>query len=276
MNPAIKTPIHKKHDKLPLALITGASAGIGAEYARQIAQKGKHSLLLVARRKDRLERLAQNLTELYPTGEYHIQICDLRSEKQRQALIDRTNNLSSELALLVNNAGYGSLGPFIDADWRSEAEMIEVNIKAPMHLCHALVPSMISRGSGAVINLCSTASYQAMPFMATYGASKSFLLYFTVALAEEHKNSGIKFLAQCPGPTDSEFHLVVGLPYKIDKIPCMSAHEVVKQALAASDKGKNILINGRLNLLAASLNRLLPKTLSAKIVARALLPYLQR
>jgi hypothetical protein len=259
---------------LPFALVTGASGGIGAEYARQIANKEKYSLLLVARRRDRLEHLVEELREIHPKGTFLIEVCDLRSKEQRLALIDRARKLESGLELLVNNAGYGSLGPYLDSNWSWEEEMIEVNVTAPMHLCHALIPQMLGRGQGAVINLCSTAAYQAMPFMATYGATKAFLLHFTIALAAEFEESGIKFLAHCPGPTESEFHLVVGLPNKIDKIPCMSAKEVVSQALTASEKGKNICINGWFNFLAASLNRLTPKTLSARVVAKSLRPYI--
>ncbi len=263
-------------DVLPLALITGASSGIGAEFARQIAATKRYQLVLVARRTSRLHDLARELRNVCPETQIHVESCDLSVESERLALIRSVEELDSPIHLLVNNAGFGSLGPFSQGNWQWESAMIEVNISAVMHLCHAFLPAMLQQRRGSIINVCSTASFQALPYMATYAASKAFLLNFTLALSEEHRDSGVTFLAHCPGPTESEFHQVVGLSEKIAALPCMETATVVSQALSAHTRGKRILVNGRLNRLLSSLSCIFPRSLSLYFAARALRPYLHK
>lgn len=254
----------------PAILITGASAGLGAEYARQFNASDSRTLILVARRHERLVALQESLQ-----GKSEVICCDLSSHEQRLELFERVKALGYRVEVLVNNAGFGSLGPFKESalDW--ELKMIDVNCKAPLHLLHLFLPDLLETGRlsqcrGSVINLCSTAAFQAMPYMATYGATKSFLLQFTNALAAEFGDQ-LVFLAHCPGPTRTEFHLVVGLPEKLSYIPSASAEKVVGEALKKLHLASSgTLINGRLNFLLSQLNRVFPRSFAARIVARIL------
>jgi uncharacterized protein len=259
------------------ALITGASAGLGWEYAIQLASLTDFSLILVARRTQKLEELATIIKNKIWSNNQNQQeaiiiVADLTKEKERQFLLTEIKRLDLRISCLINNAGFGSLGNFETLSTTKELEMIELNCKVPAHLCKEFLPLMLEENSGLIVNVASTAAYQPMPYMATYGATKAFLLSFSVALAVEAKDSKVKILAHCPGPTDTEFHLVVGLEKKLSFLPPASAKKVVSQAIASalSSSSSPVHINGRLNWFLAQLNRVFSRRKSAQIVEKVL------
>ena len=184
------------------ALITGASSGIGEQFARQLAARG-YDLILVARRKDRLEELAEQL----PTTA-HVIACDLATEADE--LPGKVEKLGVDVDLLVNNAGFGLRGRFLELDPERQAEMVRVNCEAVVTLTHAFLPAMVERGRGGVITVASTAGMQPLPYEATYGASKAFAINFTEALWMELRGTGVKTLAVNPGPVPTEWQEVAG------------------------------------------------------------------
>jgi uncharacterized protein len=221
------------------ALITGASSGIGEEFARQLAARG-YELVLVARRKERLEELAEEL----PTTA-HIVPCDLGSEAEK--LQGKVIKLGVDVDLLVNNAGFGLRGHFTDLDPTREAEMVRVNCEAVVTLTHAFLPAMIERGSGGVITVASTAGMQPLPYETTYGASKAFAISFMEALSMELRGTGVRCLVVNPGPVKTEWQQVAGYDEKTRTAPGMiDADRCVADSLRAYDEGKRSVIPGRL------------------------------
>lgn len=221
------------------ALITGASSGIGEEFARQLARRG-YELVLVARRKDRLEQLAEQV----PTTAHVIE-CDLAFEAEE--LAGRVERLGADVDLLVNNAGFGLRGHFLGLDAEREAEMVRVNCEAVVRLTHAFVPGMVERGSGGVITVASTAGMQPLPYETTYAASKAFAISFMEALSMELRGTGVRALVVNPGPVKTEWQAVAGYDENTRTIPGMiSAEQCVADALRAYDRGKRSMIPGRL------------------------------
>ena len=188
----------------PVTLITGASAGLGAEFARQCAARGE-ALALVARRRDRLEALAAELG-----GDVHVFAADLRREGAAASLIAELEAEGLGVDTLINNAGFGLAGKFADRPLARQSEMIDLNVRTLVELCHLVLPAMRARGTGAICNVASTAAFQPGPNMAVYYATKAFVLSFTEALHHELKGSGISVSALCPGPTATEFGEVAG------------------------------------------------------------------
>ncbi len=220
------------------ALITGASAGIGEEFARQLAGRG-YDLILVARRRDRLESLAEQL----PTTAHVIE-CDLANDAT--GLPGKVSELGVEVDLLVNNAGFGLRGRFLELDPAREAEMVRLNCEAVVTLTHAFVPGMVERRRGGVITVASTAGMQPLPYEATYGASKAFAISFTEALWTELRGTGIKVLVVNPGPVRTEWQEVAGYKPDTPRPPgFISAERCVTDALQAYDRGKRSTIPGR-------------------------------
>jgi uncharacterized protein len=221
------------------ALITGASSGIGDQFARQLAGRG-YDLILVARRMDRLEQLAEQV----PTTAHVIE-CDLASEAAE--LPDRVANLGVDVDLLVNNAGFGLRGHFLELDAGREAEMVRVNCEAVVRLTHAFVPGMVERGRGGVITVASTAGLQPLPYETTYAASKAFAISFMEALSMELRGTGVRALVVNPGPVKTEWQAVAGYDENTRTMPGMiSADQCVADALRAYDRGKRSMIPGRL------------------------------
>jgi uncharacterized protein len=221
------------------ALITGASSGIGEEFARQLAARG-YELVLVARRKDRLERLAGEVP-----ARAHVIECDLGSEAAN--LQGKVAKLGVEVDLLVNNAGFGLRGHFADLDPEREAEIVRVNCEAVVTLTHAFLPRMIERGSGGVITVASTAGMQPLPYETTYAASKAFALSFMEALAMELRGTGVKCLVVNPGPVKTEWQEVAGYDENTGTVPgVIGAEQCVADSLRAYDRGKRSVIPGRL------------------------------
>lgn len=254
------------------AVVTGASSGIGVEFARGLAQRGKYNLVLVARRGDRLEalktELEASLSRFQPEHRPTVSciVSDLSSESGRDFLSKELEFQDSEIEVFINNAGFGSYGEFVKHDVRRELEMVRLNCQAPLELCHRFLPGMLKRGRGQIINVCSTAAFLPIPYMATYAATKAFLLEYSLALAAEVRSRGVNVLAHCPGPTESEFHIAAGLKDKLKHLPTSTAREVAEEALSASERGRNLLVNGISNKLLVLASRFLPPQWLARII----------
>jgi short-subunit dehydrogenase len=243
----------------PVALITGASAGLGVEFARQLAKRG-HRLVLAARRKDRLEVLAAEL------GNARAVAIDLSKPNAAAKLIDDVGAAGEEVKLLVNNAGFGLIGRFAELDAKRLRQMIDLNVGTLTDLCRAVAPGMIAGKSGAILNVASTAAFQPGPKMAVYFATKAYVLSLTEALHEELKPHGIRVTCLCPGPTRTEFGEVAGFGGNalFDRV-AMEAPEVVAAGLAGLDKNRAVVVPGLINKVVAASNRFAPRSLSRKI-----------
>jgi short-subunit dehydrogenase len=221
------------------ALITGASAGIGEEFARQLAGRG-YELILVARRKDRLEQLAEEL----PTKATVIE-SDLATEADK--LPAKVKRRRLQVDLLVNNAGFGLRGRFLELDAKREAEMVRVNCEAVVTLTHAFLPGMVERGSGGVITVASTAGKQPLPYETTYSASKAFAISFMEALSMELHGTGVNCLVVNPGPVRTEWQDVAGYDENTRIVPgIINADQCVRDSLRAYDRGKRSVVPGNL------------------------------
>jgi short-subunit dehydrogenase len=243
----------------PLALVTGASAGLGAEFARQLSKRG-YALVLAARRKERLEALAAELGDARAVG------IDLSRSGAADELIADIESRGEAIDLLVNNAGFGLYGRLAEADPARLREMIDLNCGALTELCRAVLPDMIERRSGAILNVASTAAFQPGPGMAVYFATKAFVLSLSEALHEEVRKSGVKVSALCPGPTRTEFGAVAGFRSGggFDRLS-MDSQAVVRKGLEAIDRNKAVEITGVLNKVGAFSTRLAPRAFVRKI-----------
>jgi len=237
-----------------VALITGASAGLGVDFARQLSAQGKR-LVLVARRKDRLDALAAELG--------NARTIDL--DLSEPGAVDRlTADLAAhgeQVDLLVNNAGFGLTGLFTQLDGQRQRQMIDLNCGALTELTHAVLPGMIERKSGAILNVASTAAFQPGPGMAVYFATKAFVLSFTEALHEEVKRHGVTVSALCPGPTATEFGEVAGFgPSNLLGKIAADSPSVVRAGLEGLEKGKAVIIPGLMNKSTAQAHRFFPRS----------------
>ncbi len=248
------------------ALITGASSGIGEQFARQLAARG-HELVLVARRADRLEQLA---TEL-PT-DAHAVPCDLATDAA--SLRERVAELGVEVDLLVNNAGFGTSGPFLDQDPGRDAGQVRVNCEAIVTLTHAFLPGMVQRGRGGIINVASSAGMQPIPYESVYAATKAFAISFTDALHMELRGSGVRVLAVNPGPVPTEWQEVAGYgPDRVGVVPGrIPADQVVRESLAAYDRGRRSVIPGRAIRWFIRVTRPSPRAIQLRITERLYRP----
>lgn len=245
-----------------VALITGASAGLGVEFARQLSARG-HRLVLAARRKDRIDALA---TEL---GNARAVSIDLSKQGAAAELIANLAEAGEQIELLINNAGFGLGGSFAELDATRQREMIDLNIGTLTDLCRAVAPQMIERRSGAILNVASTAAFQPGPGMAVYFATKAYVLSFTEALHEELKPFGVKVSALCPGPTRTEFGEVAGFKNKgaFDRLS-MNSTDVVHIGLAGLDRNKAVVIAGATNRIGAWSTRFASRSIVRKIAGR--------
>jgi short-subunit dehydrogenase len=242
-----------------VALITGASAGLGVEFARQLSKRG-HRLVLAARRKDQLESLAEEL------GNARAVAIDLSKPGASAALVADIEAAGEQVDLLVNNAGFGLIGGFAQLDAERQREMIDLNVGTLTDLCRAFAPPMVARKSGAILNVASTAAFQPGPKMAVYFATKAFVLSFTEALHEELKPHGVNVSALCPGPTRTEFGEVAGFGGNgmFDRV-AMEAPEVVRAGLDGLDKNKAVVVPGLMNKIGATSTRFAPRSVVRKI-----------
>jgi uncharacterized protein len=243
------------------ALVTGASSGIGEQFARQLSERG-HDLVLVARRADRLERLASEL----PTTA-HVLPCDLGSDGAE--LPSRVRELGVDIDLLVNNAGFGTHGRFWEIDEGRDAEMVRVNCEAVVILTREFLPAMIERGRGGVIVVASTAGFQPLPYEAAYSASKAFALHFTEALHTELRGTGVRALAVNPGPVPTEWQAIADFEEGPEKIPgAIPAERVVRESLEAYDRGKRSIIPGNVIRWIIRLTKPSPRPIQLRVTER--------
>ncbi len=236
-----------------VALVTGASAGLGEEFARQLAARGRR-LVLVARRKARLDGLAAEL------GNARAVEMDLSQPGAAALLMADIAKHGENVDLLVNNAGFGLAGRFADLEGLRQREMIDLNCGALVELAHAVLPGMIQRRAGGILNVASTAAFQPGPGMAVYFATKAMVLSFSEALHDEAKPYGVKVSCLCPGPTRTEFRSVSGFDPKgrLAKISADSA-SVVRAGLNGLERNKAVVVPGLSNKLISQANRFLPR-----------------
>src|SRR5438046_3173018 len=238
-------------------LITGASSGIGEAFARKLAARG-HNLLLVARTEEKLVMLCSELGRSQSIRAQYVAM-DLAEPDAPARLFEETQQRDLQIDFLINDAGFGSMGDFAKLDLERELNMIDLNIGALVELTHRFLQPMRERRSGRIINVASTAGFQPVPFMATYAATKAFVLSFSEALWEENRPHGIKVMALCPGVTDTNFFEASRMdrpPARISQTP----EQVVDTALRALKRGKSSVISGWTNLLMTESERLLPRS----------------
>jgi len=239
------------------ALVTGASSGLGEGFARRLAGRG-HELVLVARRTDRLERLAD---ELRPLSGAAVEVlgADLETAAGRNRVAGRLS--AGGPWLLVNNAGFGTRGRFAEQDVKREDAEVLVNAFAVRQLMRAALPGCLGARAGGVLNVASTAAFQPIPHMATYAATKAFVLHLTEAVATELRGSGVRAMALCPGPTRTEFGNVAGVEEDFAQMGplYMSAESVVRTAMRAFDRGDVMCVPGVVNQAGVTSVRLAPR-----------------
>jgi hypothetical protein len=250
------------------ALVTGASAGIGVALARELAAGGTN-LVLTARRKDRLEELAMELSVKHGvTAE--VFAADLADPGAPEKIFAFTQECGFAIDLLINNAGFGRYGEFPAVETQRLLDMVQVNCNAVVHLTRLYLPQMMARRRGDVLILASTASFQAVPYISTYAATKAFDLLFAEGLAEEMKPYGIRVCALCPGSTESEFHAVSGQEKYQGRAE--TAEKVARTGLKALAAGKSYVISGLGNYLGAHGERLVPRSFVTKIAGSMFKP----
>jgi uncharacterized protein len=249
-------------------LVTGASSGIGAEIARQLAARGR-GVTLTARRKHRLEELAAELNERHGVRAETV-ACDLSSPAARKRMVKTVADRGLDVEVVVNNAGFGSAGRFQELDPEAELRMVRTNVEAVVDLCTAYVPAMVERRRGAVLNVASVAAYQPVPRQATYAATKAFVLSFTEGLHVDLKGTGVTATALCPGPTRTEFGDTAGIPDELFEIPGLvyTAEQMAVAGVEAMERGRRTVIPGVPNLVGALGGRLMPRALVLPLIDR--------
>jgi len=249
------------------ALITGASSGLGADFARQLAELGC-DLVLVARREDRLRELQAELTARFQVRVDCLAL-DLLDPVARQGLYDRLEKSGRIVDVLVNNAGLGVYGTFSETAWDHLAIMLELDVAALTHLTRLFVPDMVARGSGRILLIGSTGSFQPTPTYAAYAAAKAYVLSFGEALHYELRKTGVRCTVLCPGVTRTEFFQVSGQEMTtFQKATVMESADVARIGLRAMRKGRSCVVAGGINAFFAWGTRLLPRQALAAITAR--------
>ena len=253
------------------AVVTGASSGIGTEIARELSARG-HQVVLVARTESKLQALADEITG--GGGLAHVLPADLSDRAARAALLGRVESLGLVPDVLVNNAGLSTLGPVSKADPDAELNMVEVDVASVVDLCTRFLPGMVERGSGALLNVASTAAFQPLPGQAAYGAGKAFVLSYTQSLAGELRGSGVTATALCPGPVETGFGEKAGFTDEEahDALPgfmWIDAVDVAKKAVAGMDKGKLVVIPGVANKMGAMFSQVTPRSLLLPILVKS-------
>jgi len=253
------------------ALITGASSGLGEVFAHQLARAG-YDLVLTARREGRLASVAAKAREL-GAKRTEIILADLSRREAPETITREVAARGLQIDYLVNNAGFGTSGRFHKLPLERELEEIDLNIAALVALTRLLLPAMVERRNGVIINIASTAAFQAVPFMSTYAATKAFVLSFTEGLAGELAGSGVKIPALCPGPVKTEFQAVAkNEKGSVPAFAYLDAETVVAQGIAAAANGRTVHIAGVMNFLTAEMTRLMPRSLINQIARRIYRP----
>jgi len=259
------------------ALVTGASAGIGTEIAKLLAGRG-HNLVLVARRKERLVALADELSEDHGVRVETI-ACDLGKPAPRGKLPGQIDELGLEVEILVNNAGFATGGPFHEADLDRELEQVRVLVEAVVYLTRVFSPGMVERGRGGILNVASTAGMQPMPYSAGYSAAKAYVLTFSEALHQELRGYGVTVTALAPGPVETDFWQIAGWETSSGKsferaVPgtLISAEHAARAGLDGLDHGERVVVPGlpiRFTMLAS---RYIPNALKLPALERFMRP----
>lgn len=252
-------------------LITGASYGIGEAFARRLAAD-RAQLILTARSRDRLDALAQELQQ-----RHHISVnviaADLAQPIAAEELFRETERLNLQVDLLINNAGFGANGEFARLPLARQLEMIQVNVNALVALSHLYLQPMLERRAGAIINVASTAAFQAVPYFAVYAATKAFVLTFSEALWEEYRERGVRTLALCPGPTTTNFQEVAGTERRHSSKRFQTPEEVVEAGLQALARGRSHVVSGFGNLVQTEIERFVPRDLVTRVAGRIYRPF---
>jgi short-subunit dehydrogenase len=255
-------------------LITGASGGIGEAFARRLAVEN-HNLVLVARSENKLHDLCNELMLKHKITAHYIAI-DLIGFEADSRLFEETERNELEIDWLINNAGFGSMGDFTNLELENELEMISLNVLALVALTHRYLRKMRERRSGTIINVASTASFQPVPFMATYAATKAFVKSFSEAIAEENRLFNITVTALCPGPTETNFFDAANIGTNVKdafmKKGMQTPEAVVEAALSAVKRGKSSIVSGWTNYLTARLGNFVPNSLITRAVGGVLRP----
>ena len=249
--------------------MTGASSGIGADMARELAARG-HDLALVARREDRMRELAEELAERHAVRAETFG-CDVAEPEGRARLIGEVAERGLTVEILINNAGFGSGGAFHALDGEGETGMVRTNVEAVVALTSAWLPGMVERRRGAVLNLASLIAFQPVPFQATYGATKAFVLSFTQAVHEEVRGTGVTITALCPGPVRTEFGESGGFGGADDRIPSfmwLDSETVARAGIEGLEKGDRVVVPGVVNRLGALSGHYMPRALLLPLVRR--------
>lgn len=254
----------------PVALVTGASAGIGSAFARELAARG-HALALTARRAERLDALADELRSAHAV-DVHCIALDLAVADAPQRLDEEIARRGLQVDVLINDAGYGVTGSFVSRSWRTHADFIQVMVTAPVALCHRFLPGMRARRRGRIVNVASFAGLLPAPAGHTlYAASKAWLIRFSQALALESRAHGVRVCALCPGFTHSEFHDVTGTRERMRRLPrwlWTDAASVARDGLDAVERGDIVRVSGRVNRVIHAASRCLPERLVQQLMGR--------
>lgn len=243
-------------------LITGASSGIGEAFARKLAARG-HNLLLVSRSEEKLVTLCNEVGRSQKIRAQYVAI-DLSERDAPRRLFEEARKREHEIDLLINNAGFGSMGDFAKLDLDRELNMVDLNIRSLVELTHRFLQPMREKKSGAIMNVASTAGFQPVPFMANYAATKAFVLCFSEALWEENRTYGIKVMALCPGVTETNF-FEAGRMQRPPARPSQTPEEVVDVGLRALARGKSSVISGWTNRLLVETERVVPRKFVLRI-----------
>ena len=248
------------------ALITGASSGIGLDLANIFARDG-HNVVLVARSEAKLRELAAELESRHRIAA-RVVVADLARTHAPQRVADAVKGLAIEF--LINNAGYGVAGKFVETDLEAELEMIQVNVTALTHLTKLFLPAMVARGRGRVLNVASTASFQPGPLMAVYYATKAYVLSFSEAIAEELSGTGVTVTALCPGPTATGFQDAAAINdlRLLSVLKKMPSRAVAEAGYKAMMRGKRVVVTGAVNKLLAQSIRVSPRRLVTKLAKK--------
>jgi uncharacterized protein len=250
--------------KRPIALVTGASSGIGEHLARQLAERG-HDLVLVARDQLRLETLGKELERAHST-KAQVLPADLTDPAQLQAVEHRCHDSVAPIDVLVNNAGFGSFGMFHTLDLENEMREIQLNVSALVRLSHAAASEMVPRGRGGILNVSSLAAFQPNPLMAVYGGTKAFIVSFTEALHEELKGTGVSVTVLCPGFTRTGFQVAADVPASdLPGFVWQEPGEVAAAGLDALAKNRAMVIPGALNKALGGFSIVSPHALTRRI-----------
>ncbi len=246
------------------ALVTGASSGLGVEFARQLGQRGCN-LILVARRQDRLEKVRDNIKEMYSVR-VEVIVMDLATDSAPQNLWDEVNARDTHIDILINNAGYGLFGEFVNIPWENEQNMLKLDIITVTHLTKLFVKDMMKRNYGYILQIASIGAYQPSPTYASYSAAKSYVLNFGEAINYEIRNTGVSCTVLSPGITATGFLKVSGQkPSLYQRLVMMEPEKVAQIGIRAMLQRKSSIVPGFINKITIFSNRLMPRKLSAAI-----------